>query len=65
VQHSRSKHIANRHHFIRDHVARGDIVITHVNTEDNLVDIFTKPLDEKILCALWRELNILDSANMQ
>ena len=47
VWHSRTKHIATGHHFIHDHVAREDIVISHVKTGDNLVDIFTKPLDEK------------------
>ena len=65
VQHSRTKQIAIRHHFICDHVARGDIVIDHVGTEDNLANIFSKPPDEKILCALWCELNILDSGNME
>ena len=65
MQHSRPKHIAIRHHFIHDHVAREDIVGNHVKTEDNLADIFTKPLDEKRLCVLWCELNILDFANMQ
>ena len=65
VQHSCTKHIPIGHHFIRDHVAREDIVINHVKTEDNLADIFTKPLDEKRFCALWCELNILDFANMQ
>ena len=54
-----------RMHFIHDHVAREDIVINHVKTEDNLADIFTKPLNEKRLCALWCELNIPDFANMQ
>ena len=65
VEHSCMKHIAMRHHFIRDHVAREDIVINHVKTEENLADIFTKPLDEKRFRALWCELNILDFANMQ
>jgi hypothetical protein len=65
VQHSRTKHIEIRHHFLRDHVAREDIIIEHVKTEDNLADIFTKPLDEKRFCALRCELNILDSANVQ
>src|SRR3989337_2524020 len=64
VQHSRTKHIEIRHHFLRDHVAREDIVISHVNTEENLADIFTKPLNEKRFCVLQCELNILDSANM-
>ena len=46
VQHSRTKHIDIRHHFLRDHVSKGDIVISHVSTHDQLADIFTKPLEE-------------------
>ena len=33
-------------------------------TEDQLVDIFTKPMDEKRFCKLKNELNILDFSNM-
>ena len=46
VQHSRTKHIDIRHHFLRDHVAKCDIVISHIRIEDQLADIFTKALDE-------------------
>lgn len=63
VQHSRTKHIDIRHHFIRDHVAKGDIMLESVRTEDQLVDIFTKPLDEATFCKLRNELNVLDFAN--
>ena len=52
VQHSRTKHIEARHHFIRDHVAKGDIDLKHVQTDKQLADIFTKPVDEKIFCHL-------------
>ena len=52
VQHSRTKHIEVCHHFIRDHVAKGDINLKHVCTEKQLADIFTKPLDEKVFCRL-------------
>jgi cystathionine beta-lyase family protein involved in aluminum resistance len=31
VQHSRTKHIDIRHHFLRDHVRKGDIKIDGVN----------------------------------
>jgi hypothetical protein len=48
VQHSRTKHIDIRHHFLRDHVARNDISLCGVRSEDQLVDIFTKPLDEAL-----------------
>jgi hypothetical protein len=61
VQHSRTKHIEIRHHFIRDHVARGDIELAYVSTKEQLADIFTKPLDEARFCYLRNELNIIDS----
>jgi hypothetical protein len=40
---SRIKHIDIRHHFLRDHTIKGDIVISHVRTNEQLTDIFTKP----------------------
>ena len=61
---SKTKHIEIRHHFLRDHVVKEDIDIIHVNTEEQLADIFTKPLDEKRFCKLRCELNILESSNV-
>jgi hypothetical protein len=43
---------------------KGDIYIKSVGTEDQLVDIFTKLLGEKMFCKLRNELNILDFSNM-
>ena len=45
VQHSHTKHIDIHYHFLRDHVAKNDISLEGVRTEDQLADIFTKPLD--------------------
>jgi hypothetical protein len=64
VQHARIKHIDVRHHFIRHHQQKGDISIKSVGTKDQLADIFTKLLDEKMFCKLSNELNILDFSNM-
>jgi hypothetical protein len=64
VQHARTKHIDVRHHFIRDHQQKGDISIENVGTDDQLANIFTKPLDEKTFCKLRNELNILDFSNI-
>ncbi|WVZ89598.1 hypothetical protein U9M48_035978 [Paspalum notatum var. saurae] len=61
VQHSRTKHIDIRHHFIRDHVAKGDILLRNVGTKEQLADIFTKPQDESNFCRLRSELNVLDA----
>jgi hypothetical protein len=63
VEHSRTKRIAIRYHFLRDHQQKGDIEISYINTKDQLADIFTKPLDEQTFTKLRHELNILDSRN--
>jgi hypothetical protein len=63
VEHSRTKHIAIRYHFLRDHQQKGDIEIAYVSTKEQLADIFTKPLDEQTFTRLRHELNILDSRN--
>ena len=44
VQHSRSKHIDIRHHFIREQVEKGVVELYFVKTEYQLADIFTKAL---------------------
>nr|GEZ74856.1 retrotransposon protein, putative, unclassified [Tanacetum cinerariifolium] len=44
VQHSRSKHIDIRYHFIKEQVENGVIELYLVNTEYQLADLFTKAL---------------------
>ncbi|GJZ66090.1 retrovirus-related pol polyprotein from transposon TNT 1-94 [Tanacetum coccineum] len=44
IQHSRSKHIDIRSHFIKEHVENGVVELYFVNTEYQLADIFTKAL---------------------
>jgi hypothetical protein len=55
VEHSRTKHIDIRYHFLRDHQQKGDIKIAYVSTHNQLADIFTKPLDEKTFSKLSNE----------
>lgn len=40
----RSKHIAIRYHFIRECVKRGEILVKWCSGQDNVADMFTKPL---------------------
>ncbi|KAJ9561219.1 hypothetical protein OSB04_006379 [Centaurea solstitialis] len=47
VQHSRTKHIDIRYHFIKDHVEKGNIELYFVESDLQLADLFTKPFDEK------------------
>nr|GEX18250.1 retrotransposon protein, putative, unclassified [Tanacetum cinerariifolium] len=44
VQHSRTKHIVVRYHFIKEHVEKGTIELYFVKTDYQLADIFTKSL---------------------
>jgi hypothetical protein len=61
VQHSCTKDIDIRHHFLRDHVAKENIILEGARSEDQLVDIFTK--HKTHFCMLRNELNILDLRN--
>src|SRR4051812_41671367 len=58
-QHPHNKHIDIRHHFIWDHIQKGDIVLAHVGTDKQLADIFMKTLDEARFCQLRGELGTL------
>ena len=64
IQHSKTKHIKIRLHFIRDHVQKGDCEIKFVKTENQLADFFTKPLARDRFNKLRTELGILDIKNV-
>ncbi|GKF73388.1 hypothetical protein Tco_0219720 [Tanacetum coccineum] len=44
VQHSRTKHIAVRYHFIKEHIEKGTIELYLVKTDYQVADLFTKAL---------------------
>nr|GEW43446.1 retrovirus-related Pol polyprotein from transposon TNT 1-94 [Tanacetum cinerariifolium] len=46
VQHSRTKHIYTRYHFVKEHVKNGIIELYFVRIEYELADMFTKALPE-------------------
>ncbi|GJU85978.1 retrovirus-related pol polyprotein from transposon TNT 1-94 [Tanacetum coccineum] len=55
VQHSRTKHIHTRYHFIKEQVENGIIELYFVRTEYQLADMFTKALSEDRSYALsWK-----------
>ncbi|KAI3746688.1 hypothetical protein L6452_09127 [Arctium lappa] len=63
VQHSKTKHIDVRYHFIKDHVEKGDIEMHFVQTDFQLADLFTKPLDEKRFQFLISKLGMLNMSS--
>nr|GEZ50897.1 copia protein [Tanacetum cinerariifolium]GEZ58258.1 copia protein [Tanacetum cinerariifolium] len=44
IQHSKTKHIVVRYHFIKEHVENGTIELYFVKTDYQLADLFTKAL---------------------
>jgi hypothetical protein len=65
VYHARTKHIEVHYHFIRKNVLTKEINLIHVNTKDQVVDIFTKALGidklrkfRKMLSVLKVDLNL-------
>jgi len=47
ILYSRAKHIEIKNDFIREHVQKGTIDLQFVSTDEQLADIFTKPLIEE------------------
>ncbi|KAL8091585.1 hypothetical protein AgCh_034001 [Apium graveolens] len=59
VQHSMTKHISIRYHFIREHVDEGTVELHFGPTDQQLADIFIKPLCEATFTRLVNELGII------
>ena len=45
----RTKQIAIKDHQLRSFLVNGDVGIKHIDTKEQIVDIFTKPLDSELL----------------
>ncbi|GJZ75236.1 hypothetical protein Tco_0639701 [Tanacetum coccineum] len=58
VQHSRTKHIHTRYHFIKEQVENGIIELYFVRTEYQLADMFTKALPEDRFKYLVRRIGM-------
>nr|GEU68284.1 retrovirus-related Pol polyprotein from transposon TNT 1-94 [Tanacetum cinerariifolium] len=58
VQHSRTKHIDVRYHFINEKVEKGIVELFFVETEYQLADLFTKALSEERFKYLARRLGM-------
>ena len=53
-----SKHIDIRFHFIREYVTKKEVELKFVKSQDQIADIFTKPLKEDVFCKLRSLLGV-------
>ena len=55
IYHARTKHIETQHHFVREKLQSKEIDLSYCNTNENVAEIFTKPLGKakfEICCTL-------------
>lgn len=60
LESKRAKHIDIKHHFVRDNIMNGNIVVEHIRSEKQLADLFTKSLDTNKFQKLRVEAGIID-----
>ncbi len=60
VYHAKTKHIEVHYHFIKEKVLTSEINLIHVNIEDQVVDIFTKPLGTDKLKRFRKMFGVLE-----
>ena len=61
VYYKRTRHINVRHHFLRDNVEKGNIVLTYFPIEEQIADIFTKDLNKDQFESNRLKLGMLNS----
>ena len=44
IKHQRCKHVDIKYHFIRDEIVEGRLNVEYVPSEQNIADVFTKPM---------------------
>lgn len=53
----RTKHVDIRHHFIKQHVAKGDVALEYIPTAEQLADALTKSLD-RVKVSYFRQFTL-------
>jgi hypothetical protein len=59
VQHSKSKHIPIKYHYLRDRAENKNIKLEYVPTQEQVENIFTKPLNKDVFEYLRQRLGVI------
>ena len=59
MMHSKTKHIPIKFHFLREQVIEKNIKLEYVETKEQIVDIFTKPLPRETFEYLRQKLGVI------
>lgn len=64
VFHARTKHVEVDYHFVREQVTQGKLNVKFISTDDQIADIFTKPLSSQRFEFLRSKLQIANRAEL-
>ena len=56
--HGKSKHIDIRHHYIRDMVAQGEVVLRHISSGSMVADPLTKPIARDVFVSHFSSMGL-------
>jgi hypothetical protein len=59
VFHAQTKHIEIDFHFVRERVAAGELDVRFISSNDQLADVFTKPVTRQMLDRFKTNLNLV------
>ena len=62
--HDRSKHIEMRYHFLRDMVQKDAIRLQYIPTDEQIDDVFTKPLSATKFAYFRDKLGMTENASL-
>jgi hypothetical protein len=64
VFHDKSKHIEIKYHYIQDMVQRKEVLVQYLPTNEQVVDVLTKPLTRKMFEYFCDRLGVLENASL-
>lgn len=65
MMHSRTKHIPIKYHFLREQVAKQNIVLEYISTKEQIADIFTKPLPQEAFEHLRQKMGVFSLSSLK
>ena len=59
IMHSRTKHIPIKYHYLREQISQKDVKLEYIDTKEQIIDIFTKPLPKEAFEHLRHKMGVI------
>jgi hypothetical protein len=65
VFHDRNKHIDTRFHYLRDYITNKEVEVKYMKTQDQVANIFTKPLKYDVFIKMRDILGVMKKSSLK